>query len=330
MTDKKPIFNPVPKKPNYKEIGAILDGACEDNDDDYLDAASVVSSNLHVNTANAIMEWCNESTIPLDDGETQATRLYVLLLDAAGIDLETDITDDEAEAFDLVCDIAIKYLVSKGVDEAGASELIDSLGSNNADDIGDTVFDYLCDKLPNDDDAITDDMADFGILDNTGNGFLDAASGYKSVLKKKGLIVSKSGKEFTVTAEVSTGSKSGTKEFKSVKNGNKGKLFSESDLEFLAEKLQGGYKVNDLAFLDGVAPCPSDGDYYLDAVFKKVTAIRGGKKVRVKKRIAGSVHLSSKQRAAIKKAGRRAHSSTANMKRMRSMTKRKQMNLKTL
>lgn len=245
---KENIFNPVPKKPNYQEIGAILDGCDKDNDeDDYLDAASVVSSNLHVNTANAIMEWCNESTIPLDDGETQATRLYVLLLDAAGIDLETDITDDEAEAFDLVCDIAIKYLVSKGVDEADASELIDSLGSNNADDIGDTVFDYICDKLPNDDDAITDDMADFGILDKA-NG----------------------------------------------------------------------------------VPLDENGDPILDGVFKKVMAIRGGKKMRVKKRISGSVHLSSKQRAAIKKAGRRAHSSTANMKRMKSMGKRKQMNLKTL
>lgn len=248
MTDKKSIFNLVPKAPNYKAIGAILDGCDKDNDkDDYLDGADVVSSNKHVSVANAIMEWCNESTIPLDDGETQAMRLYVLLLDAAGVDLETDITDDEAEMFDLVCDIAIKYLVSKGVDEADASELIDSLGSKNADDIGDTVFDYLCDKLPNDDDAITDDMADFGILDKA-NG----------------------------------------------------------------------------------TPLDENGDPILDAVFKKVMAIRGGKKMRVNKRIAGSVHLSSKQRAAIKKAGRRAHSSTADMKRSRAMAKRKQMNLKTL
>lgn len=247
MTQKTSIFNPVPKAPNYKEIGAILDGACEDKDDDYLDAASVVSSNLHVNTANAIMEWCNESTIPLDDGETQATRLYVLLLDAAGIDLETEVTDDEAEAFNLVCDIAIKYLVSKGVDEADAFELIDSLGSKNADDIGDTVFEFLCDKLPNDDDAITDDMADFGILDKANGTKLD-----------------------------------------------------------------------------------ENGDPILDGVWKKIAAIVGGVKKFVKKRISGSVRLSSKQRAAIKKAQRRAHSSTANMKRMRSMGKRKQMNLKTL
>lgn len=248
MTQKTSIFNPVPKAPNYKAIGAILDGCDKDNDkDDYLDAASVVSSNLHVNTANAILEWCNEKTIPLDDGETQATRLYVLLLDAAGVDLETDITDDEAEVFSLVSDIAIKYLVSKGVDEADASELIDSLGSKNADDIGDTVFDYLCDKLPNDDDAITDDMADFGILDKA-NG----------------------------------------------------------------------------------TPLDENGDPILDGVFKKIAAIRGGKKTIVRKRIAGSVHLSSKQRAAIKKAQRRAHSSTANMKRMKSMGKRVSMNLKTI
>lgn len=240
MTDKKAIFNPVPKKPNFQEIGAILDGCSKDNDDGIFDSVGVVVSELRANTANAIMEWCSESTIPLDDGESQATRLYVLLMSAAGIDDDSEITDVEAETFDLVADIAVKFLVSKGVDESDASELIDNLGSNNADDIGDTVFDYLCDKLPDEDDDILDEAADFSILDK------------------------------------------------------------------------------------------SDCDPILDGVFKKIMSIVKGVKKMVRKRISGTVRRSSKQKAATKKAGRRAQSAGAKMKRARSMGKRKQMNLKTL
>ena len=68
----------------------------------------------------------------------------------------------------------------------------------------------------------------------------------------------------------------------------------------------------------------------LDAVYKKMTAIRGGRKVRLNKRISGTVRLSGAQKAAIKKAGRRAHNAGANMKRMKSMRLRGKMNIKPM
>lgn len=57
----------------------------------------------------------------------------------------------------------------------------------------------------------------------------------------------------------------------------------------------------------------------LDAVYKRKIAIRHGKKVWIQKRISGTVRLSAKQKVAIRKAGRKANSAVAKMRRMRSM-----------
>lgn len=63
----------------------------------------------------------------------------------------------------------------------------------------------------------------------------------------------------------------------------------------------------------------------MDATYKRVVAIRNGKKTIVRKRIAGRVRLSAKQKMAIKKAQRKANSGAARMRRMKSMRKRMQM-----
>jgi hypothetical protein len=65
----------------------------------------------------------------------------------------------------------------------------------------------------------------------------------------------------------------------------------------------------------------------LDASYKKAMAIRGGKKVRINKRISGTVRLTAKQKVAIRKAGMKSHSAGAMMKRMKSMRVRKQMGM---
>jgi len=66
----------------------------------------------------------------------------------------------------------------------------------------------------------------------------------------------------------------------------------------------------------------------LDAVYKKTIAVRGGKKVRINKRISGTVRLSAKQKMAIRKAGKKSHNAAAMMKRAKSMRLRKKSNLK--
>lgn len=65
----------------------------------------------------------------------------------------------------------------------------------------------------------------------------------------------------------------------------------------------------------------------LDAVYRKRIVIRGGKKVRINKRVSGTVRLSAAQKAGIRKARMRAHSAGARIHRMKSMRLRRKSNL---
>lgn len=94
--------------------------------------------------------------------------------------------------------------------------------------------------------------------------------------------------------------------------------------EALLDKLpQGEEAVLDDAgrFIDG------DDDSLLDATYRKTLAIRGGKKVRISKRIAGNVRLSAKQKIAVRKMQRKAFSGAAKMKRAKSLRLRRRMGL---
>ncbi len=96
--------------------------------------------------------------------------------------------------------------------------------------------------------------------------------------------------------------------------------------EFMAEKLPDGDdasadEMDDWAFT-------SDQGSVFDAVYKKRMAVRGGKKVRIMKRVSGTVRLTGKQRLAIRKAGMKARSAGAMFKRMKSMRVRKSMGMR--
>lgn len=65
----------------------------------------------------------------------------------------------------------------------------------------------------------------------------------------------------------------------------------------------------------------------LDAAYRNVMAVRGGKKVRIKKRVSGTVRLSAKQKVAIRKMQMKSHSAGAQMRRLKSMRTRTKMGL---
>lgn len=65
----------------------------------------------------------------------------------------------------------------------------------------------------------------------------------------------------------------------------------------------------------------------LDATYKKTLVVRGGKKVRINKRVSGTVRLSAKQKMAIRKAGMKSHNAVAMMHRAKSMRIRKKSGL---
>ena len=66
---------------------------------------------------------------------------------------------------------------------------------------------------------------------------------------------------------------------------------------------------------------------YLDAVYKKTFAIRKGKKVRINKRVSGTVRLTAKQKVAIRKAQMKSHSASAMMRRLKSLRIRRKSGL---
>ncbi|WP_321946567.1 hypothetical protein [Paraburkholderia sp. J10-1] len=88
--------------------------------------------------------------------------------------------------------------------------------------------------------------------------------------------------------------------------------------------------LDDFAFDDDAEQSIFDsaGEMVLDAVYKKRMVIRKGKKVKIRKRISGRVRLSAKQKLAVRKMLRKAHSARAMMRRMRSMRIRRRAGLK--
>lgn len=81
------------------------------------------------------------------------------------------------------------------------------------------------------------------------------------------------------------------------------------------------------AEIDNFVFSDSDQEPALDAVYKMKMAVRGGKKMRIRKRISGTVRLSAKQKLAIRKARMKSHSAGAMMRRMKSMRMRRKMGL---
>jgi hypothetical protein len=65
----------------------------------------------------------------------------------------------------------------------------------------------------------------------------------------------------------------------------------------------------------------------LDAVYKKKIVIRRGKKVRINKRVSGTVRLTAKQKVAVRKMLRKTHSAVAQMRRSKSMRVRRRAGL---
>ena len=81
------------------------------------------------------------------------------------------------------------------------------------------------------------------------------------------------------------------------------------------------------AEIDSFVFSDDDNAPALDAVYRKTVAVRNGKKVRINKRISGTVRLSAKQKVAIRKARMKSHSAGAMTRRMKSMRMRRKAGL---
>ncbi len=72
---------------------------------------------------------------------------------------------------------------------------------------------------------------------------------------------------------------------------------------------------------------PEAQEAVFDATYKKRMVIRGGKKVRINKRVSGKVRLSGKQKMSLRKAQLKSRSAGAKMRRVKSMKKGVKMGL---
>lgn len=81
------------------------------------------------------------------------------------------------------------------------------------------------------------------------------------------------------------------------------------------------------ADMDAFAFDAESDEAVFDAVYKKKIVVRGGKKMRVNKRVSGHVRLSAKQKISIRKMLRKSHSAVATMHRMKSVRIRKRAGL---
>lgn len=101
------------------------------------------------------------------------------------------------------------------------------------------------------------------------------------------------------------------------------------DLDEFEDLFVYGEATDDELLLDGVSlgKTTAKSGKFGKVIYKAVKAIRNGKVAIVNKRVSGKVKLSAKQRAALKKARKKAGSSGAIKRRMRSMKKAKTMNI---
>ena len=101
------------------------------------------------------------------------------------------------------------------------------------------------------------------------------------------------------------------------------------DLEEFEDLFVYGEATDDELLLDGVSlgKTTAKSGKFGKVIYKAVKAIRNGKMTVVNKRVSGKVKLSAKQRAALKKARKKAGSSGAIKRRMRSMKKARDMNI---
>lgn len=96
--------------------------------------------------------------------------------------------------------------------------------------------------------------------------------------------------------------------------------------ELLAAKLPDGEE-GAAADLDAFAFGDGGDEPALDAAYKMRVAVRKGKKVRIKKRVSGSVRLNAKQKMAVQKMLRKSHGAVAQMRRAKSMRVRRKSGL---
>jgi len=280
------------------EEQAALDSAALDMVETPTSGASYAVQNLTLRAAAAIQVWAETTDDKLDDGEGLGDRLFGLLAGIADENMDGEITDEEAEVLALAVNAAGDYLSAHGI----ASEDVSTLLANFDNDVAATVKGQI--TLPEGEDAQSEEIEHFTFADGSTDSALDAAD--------TALVAAKAAKD---TAQEAFDSVSESDDTEAVATAQTALDSAQTDLDAAGTDVETAETALDAVSADA----EGEVEHALDATYKKKLAVRGGKKVWVKKRIAGKVRLSGKQKIGIAKAGRKAHSAKATMRRAKSM-----------
>lgn len=280
---KKPALAPQPSQ-GGNQTNTVLDSAKDPvavRIESVLDAAGGYQDNdIALKAVAAVQEWAETPPGDLDAGERSGDRLFSLLAGIADADMDGEISEDEASIVNQAANAAADYMIAKGVPESDAVTLL----SDFDNDLAETVQDLVLSAMPDGDDAAEAEIDEFVFGDGSDESAMDA------VAKAAELGVGIKFNDVVLDAVV----------FASLAKKPDWMQMSKADVEDFKAKATEDPKV-------------------LDAVYKKKVVVRRGKKIRVNKRISGTVRLSAKQKMAVKKMLRKSHSAGAQMRRAKSM-----------
>lgn len=208
-----------------------------------LDSAAIFDQQLIKREAMAIVgEWAGVDPEEAKEDGGLAFFLLNMLVGIADADKDGELTDDEQEVVNAALNAVFEYLVTLGVEEGDAEDLLSNWGDETASRVQQLVAANLPDGAEAEDDLIN------------------------------------------------------------------AVVFTPEDQ-------------------DPVFDSATNPNVQYDAAYKKVVAIRKGKKVRINKRIAGVVKLSARQKVALRKARAKSHNAGAMARRAKSMRLRKSMSM---
>lgn len=260
-------------------------GADEALDAVTLDAASSYQdSDVALKAVAAVQEWAETPPSELDKGEGSGDRLFSLLAGIADSDMDGEISEAEADIVNAAANAAADYMIAKGVPEADAIALLEDYDN----DLADSVQELVLSALPDGDEAAAAEIDEFVFGDGSDESALDSVLISTEGVVIAGAIYSVNGVTLDSTVFAS--------------------LAKEPEWMRLTTA-----EVRDFAIKAGADP------EVLDATYKKKTVVRKGRKVRINKRVSGTVRLTAKQKIAVRKMLRKSHSAVAQVRRAKSM-----------
>lgn len=170
---------PEPKEEVTLDAVAVLDAAMEMHAEQ--------SARLHA--AAVLGQFAETTADDLDEGETLADRLLVLLIGAVDEDSDDELDDGEQAMLGATIEAAEAYLIAQGIAAEDVSALLDSWDEEAAT----RVRDALCDCLPDGDEASEASMSAFAFGDS--DALFDAV--------RRNMVSFKGGKKTIVSKRVS-------------------------------------------------------------------------------------------------------------------------------